>query len=148
MKRYFYPIVLSCLFVLAGCSTNSTVDVPTQSFEIIRWNLIKTTGGIAGVNYEFSLKTVVWTFDINKQQVNVVNSNTDTTKQDALATGTYPYEEIESKGNKFLNIDGNTFGKFTFTSNDQLIIDQNERPEGTGADGFVFTFQKVVEIVN
>ena len=150
MKKYLL-ITLSSLFILTGCSINNNNPDPDPDpqIRIIHWNLVKTTGGIAGVNDSFPLETIIWTFDEVNLKLKVENNNTDDTKQDALDSGTYDYSVktvTEVKEKKFLNITGDEFGGFTVTTN-QLVIDQNDMSEGSGADGFIYTFKKTIEVV-
>ncbi|MDD7887747.1 hypothetical protein [Flavivirga sp. 57AJ16] len=142
MKKYFLTVIFG-LLLLTGCSTD---DNNTPQVIITHWNLIKTTGGIAGVNDTFPLKTVIWTFDEVNLKLTIVNNNTDDTKQDALDSGTYAYSVTEKNNKTYINISTNEFGGFETTSN-QLVIDQNDLSEGSGADGFVYTFQRTTEVV-
>ncbi len=146
MKKHFLTIFLSIL-ILTSCSIKNDTQLPDPQTVIIHWNLTKTTGGIGGVNDEFTLGTVVWTFDEIDLKITVENNNTDDTKQDALDSGTYDYSVTEAGGKTFINIVGNEFGRFA-VSNNTLVIDQNELSQGSGADGFLYTFQKTVEVVD
>ncbi|MDO5989792.1 hypothetical protein Q4Q39_20510 [Flavivirga amylovorans] len=143
MKKYFL-IVLSSLFLFTSCSVDN--NNPEPQTVIAQWNLIKTTGGIAGVNDEFSLKTIVWVFNEVDFEIEVENKNTDDTKQDALDSGTYSYSVKNVEGKSFLTIDGDEIGRYTITGN-KLVIDQNDQSEGSGADGFVYTFERTIQVV-
>ena len=142
MKKYFLT-TLASLFLLMGCSVNNNTDPQTI---IVHWNLVKTTGGVAGVNDEFPVETIIWDFNQTDSKLTVVNNNTDDTKEDALDTGTYIYSETQANGKTYLNIVGIEFGGFTLSST-QLIIDQNDQSQGSGTDGYIYTFKKSVEIV-
>ena len=144
MKKCFLTAIFSVL-LLTGCSVDN--NNPTPQVVIAHWNLIKTTGGVAGVNHTFPLKTVIWTFDEANLKLTVVNNNTDDTKQDALDSGTYDYSVTKNNDDTYLSISENEFGGFKITSS-QLVIDQNDLSQGSGADGFVYTFQKTLETAN
>ena len=144
MRKYFLTAI-SCLLLLTACSVDN--GNPDPQIVITHWNLIKTTGGVAGVNHTFPLRTVVWTFDDINLKLTVVNNNTEDTKQDALDSGTYDYSVTKKDDKTYLHISENEFGGFEITSS-QLVIDQNDLSQGSGADGFVYTFQKTVEAAN
>lgn len=144
MKKYFLT-TLSSLLLLMGCSINNN-NIPNPQTIIIHWNLVKTTGGVAGVNHEFPLETIIWDFNKVDLKLTIVNNNTDDTKEDALDAGTYIYSESQINGKTYLNISGVEFGGFTLSS-DQLIIDQNDQSQGSGTDGYVYTFEKSIEVV-
>lgn len=145
MKTYFLTVV-SCLLLLTSCSVDDNTNIPDPQIVIVHWNLIKTTGGIAGVNDEFPIETVIWTFNETDLKITVVNNNTDDTKQDALDSGTYDYTVTNNSGETYLNIDESEFGGFEVT-NTELVINQNDLSQGSGADGFVYTFEKTIEVV-
>ncbi|NMH86429.1 LptM family lipoprotein [Flavivirga algicola] len=145
MKKFF--LAMLSIITLTGCSIKSDTQLPDPQTVIIHWNLTKITGGVAGVNEEFTLNTIVWTFGVSDLKLTVENNNTDDTKQDGLDSGTYDYSITETSGKSFLNIGSNEFGRFTVTNN-TLVIDQNELSQGSGTDGFVYTFQKTIEVID
>ncbi|MFH6768348.1 hypothetical protein V8G56_06350 [Gaetbulibacter aquiaggeris] len=73
-----------------------------------------------------------------------MNNNTNAV-EDGLDSGTYRYDLLDDGKNIFLIIDDNEFGGLTL-SNNILTIDQNLRSTGTGADGFIYSFQLVQTI--
>ena len=79
-------------------------------------------------------------------KLTVVNNNTDEDKEDALESGTYIYSETQVNGKTYLNISGSEFGGFTLSST-HLILDQNVQSQGSGTDGYIYTFKKSVEVV-
>ena len=93
MKRNFF-IALSFLFILSNCSLND--NDTNDNFEqfTLTWHLISTTGGIAGINDQFNLDTVVWIFDEPTETLTIENNNTDDTKQDLLDSGTYQFSFV------------------------------------------------------
>ncbi|WP_303319083.1 hypothetical protein Q4Q34_00155 [Flavivirga abyssicola] len=146
MKKYFATIIFS-LLLLTACSVKNDINIPEPQTVIAHWNLVRTTGGLAGVDDSFPLETVVWTFNEVDFEIEIENNNTDDTKQDALDSGTYAYSVTEANGDTFLSIDGVEFGSFTISSAAVLTIDQNNLSDGSGADGFIYTFERTLEII-
>jgi len=103
------------------------------------------SGGIDGVNNDFDLSTVIWTFNEALGTLNIVNNNTNEELEDGYDTGNYTYSLIDNGNNSFIIINQIEFGSLTL-SNNKLIINQNEKSTGTGADGYIYTFQ-LVEVV-
>ncbi|AUP77881.1 hypothetical protein [Flavivirga eckloniae] len=145
-KKKVLFIGLFSLLVFTSCSINDSPN-PDPRIRVPHWHLIKTTGGIAGVDHEFPLETVIWTFDDANSKLMVVNKNTDDTKQDAFDAGTYPFSIKKVDDKTFLIINEDEFGEFEIDDKKRLIINQNNLSEGTGADGFVYTFHRTIEII-
>jgi len=74
----------------------------------------------------------------------VLNNNTNDV-EDGLDSGTYNYSLLDDGNNTFLIIDDNEFGGLIILNNN-LTIDQNLTSTGTGADGFIYSFQLVQTI--
>lgn len=132
------------LFTLS-CSINNNTDAPTNYK--VEWHLTHVGGGIASVDETFEMGTIIWTFNEPTGILTVENTNEDDSKEDGLASGSYSYS-IASVGNaSFLTIDSNEFGEIAFTSENKLSIDQNSTSEGSGADGFIYTFtRKLIQL--
>lgn len=140
MKNKFL-IIISLMTIFTNCSLNDTNDNDPIIIKTL-WNLTNVSGGIAGVNNDFDLGTIIWTFSADNSTLTVINNNTDDTIEDGLDSGTYPYT-IETIGdNSFLTLADNEYGKLT-VSETELVIDQNITSTGTGADGFIFTFKRI-----
>lgn len=137
-------IAFFSLFLLTNCSIDNNND-ETPKVYVTYWHLIKVNGGIAGVDTSFPMDKIVWNFNEVTGKLTVKNTNTDQTIEDGFDTGNYPFSVTEVGGKKFLVINSNEFGGFTLTQS-QLVIDQNTVSNGTGADGFVYTFKAVVVI--
>ncbi|GAA4269664.1 hypothetical protein [Hyunsoonleella aestuarii] len=137
-------IAITFLMLFSSCSlddeSNSAQYQTFRSF----WHLARVTGGIAGVDNQFELDTVIWSFDEDNNEITVENNNTDDTKQDGLNSGVYSYETTAFDTKEILIIDNQDFGEIYLDSQNVLVIDQNETTMGSGADGFVYTFQRVV----
>ena len=135
-----FVIAILFISILTGCSLSSDNNLP----QVMRsdWHLKNVSGGLAGVNDEFSFNEIVWTFNETLSTLTVTNNNTDNSKEDGLDSGTYTYSLVDDGNNTFLVVDDNEIGSLTITIN-QLIIDENLTSNGAGADGFIYTFQLV-----
>ncbi len=132
-------IVLCCSLILTNCSvSNNDVENP-QNFKNL-WHLINASGGIAGVNENFELETITWSFDEVTQKLTVTNNNQDDSIQDGLDSGTYDYSIIIANGVSYLVVDDNEVGEITFSLTG-MQIDENMMSTSTGADGFIYLFQ-------
>ena len=140
MKHSILITFLSFI-TLSSCSLNNN-DVKQQVYKSY-WHLINVSGGFSGVDNDFELNKIIWSFNEEENELTVTNTNTEDL-EDGLDTGTYTYS-VDEDDNKdlFLTINSNEFGNFT-VSESQLIIDQNITTNGTGADGFIYTFKRVV----
>jgi hypothetical protein len=147
MKTRFLS-ALFCLFIFSNCSINNNEN-PTNEVTLIQWNLINVTGGLAGVNNDFEIGDIVWKFD-NPQNglVTVINNNTDDTIEDALDSGQYQYLFIEQDDTLFIAIEDNEYGGITISEDElSFTINQNETTSGSGADGFIYEFEKTTVVV-
>ena len=142
--KIYKTLLLFSLTLLLNCSLGNDInsnDVPKTN---ITWHLVQTTGGIEGVNDEFALSTVVWAFYDNTGDLIVDNQNTDVNKQDFLDSGTYTYSLATIEGQNFITIDGTEYGEIIIGPN-EFVINENTKSTGDGADGFIYTFEKVIE---
>ncbi|GAA3580329.1 hypothetical protein [Snuella lapsa] len=145
MKRTFL-IVLSFTFLLTGCSVNTSDENNNQVYRYL-WHLVNVTGGISGVDEQFSLDTVVWVFDEVNGKITVTNSNDDPEKEDGLDSGVYDFSIQTIDGNTFLTVGNTEIGGITFPSLEEMILNENETSSGPGSDGFIYNFQRTVEVV-
>ena len=142
MKHSILITFLSFI-TLSSCSLdNNNNDVKQQVYKTY-WHLINVSGGFSGVDNDFELNKIIWSFNEEENELTVTNTNTEDL-EDGLDSGTYTYS-VDEDDNKdlFLTINSNEFGNFT-VSETQLIIDQNITTNGTGSDGFIYTFKRVV----
>ncbi|MDO5968744.1 hypothetical protein Q4Q35_02905 [Flavivirga aquimarina] len=145
MKRNLL-IILTCFFVLTNCSLNDDNN-SDDTVVFTTWHLTNVTGGLAGVDDTFDLKTIIWIFDGNNSVITVVNNNTDDTKVDGLDSGTYDFSIITEGDDEFLVVENNEMGLLTTTTTQSYLeIDENSTSEGDVADGFIYTFKKVLEV--
>ncbi|WOD43820.1 hypothetical protein [Hwangdonia lutea] len=139
-------IVLSCFFMFSSCSTSEN-PIDPQKVKYL-WHLVNVSGGVAGVNETFSLDTIVWAFNDADKTLVVENNNDDDTIEDALDSGIYDFDVIEgASGKTFLTINETEFGNFEI-SQSALTINQNITTTGTGSDGFIYTFQRTIELID
>ena len=141
--KYYKLIILLTFFYLFNCSDNDTPDSP----EVIDvyWNLVNVNGGISGTNEDFNEGIIKWTFNEFAGTLKIENNNTDDTKPDGIESGNYTYNIITSgtSSKTYLVIDDSEIGSIVVTAN-ELVIDENERSEGTFSDGYIYTFSKTV----
>lgn len=142
MKRYI--LILFFSIFLTNCSINSN-DTNQPQVITVYWNLVNIIGGVSGVDIDYNSGDIVWLFDEVNMVLTVTNTNTDDSLEDGLDSGTYPYSVIDDSHHLFLSINATEFGSFTISGN-QLVIDQNITTSGTGADGYVYTFEKTTVI--
>ncbi|WNH07570.1 hypothetical protein [Thalassobellus suaedae] len=142
MKNYIL-IAFFTLITFTNCSIdgNETSEVITKTY----WHLRNVSGGIAGVDNNFNLDEIIWSFNELTGNLTVTNNNTDDTVEDALESGNYSFSVTTDNTNKYLIINDNEYGGLLF-SETELIIDQNITSSGSGADGFIYTFQRVLVI--
>tara|TARA_R110000868_G_scaffold252540_1_gene509228 strand:+ start:666 stop:1160 length:495 start_codon:yes stop_codon:yes gene_type:complete len=149
-------LILFCSLLFTNCSLgndNINEDLPDY---LIQWHLIEVNGGIADVSHQFDLKVVIWVFnnkDANDTSdesltITVTNNNTDDTKEDFLDSGNYNYSITEETDGNYITIEETEFGEVTFPTTTTLLIDTNELSTGSGADGYTYTFQRVLIPVN
>src|SRR5690606_38341577 len=104
------------------------------------WMLKRVSGGMAGVDINIPDGTIVGTFNTQTRRVAVMINNSNETIPDALDTGSYSYEFMQSDAqlecNTTLLIDDADYGCYFFTENGLRISHDY-------ADGFVYDFIKV-----
>ncbi len=132
-------IVLS----VTSCSLKNDTDQDQQTYKSL-WHLINVSGGVSGVNDSFSLGTIVWSFNETTLKLTIENDNTDDTKQDGWDSGTYDYLLDQTDSRDFLTISGTEVGELIFTSENTMIINENEKSTGTAADGLIYTLQRTL----
>ena len=130
------------IVIITSCSINNDDDKP----QVVRseWHLKNVSGGLAGVNNDFDFNQVIWVFNELQGSLTVLNNNTNAV-EDGLDSGTYNYSLLDDGTTTFLIIDDNEFGGLIILNNN-LTIDQNLTSTGTGADGFIYSFQLVQTI--
>ncbi len=136
MKSYGTLFSLLFVFLLCSCpapNNNSAIDGS--------WNLVKLSGGLAGLDCDYAKGLILWTFENNNFSTENTNSASDICASVAksMDAGTYSVEEHEKAF--YLKINANYLGKITIVGN-SLTIDGTNRPNGTVADAFSWALEK------
>ncbi len=133
--------------MVANCSiSNSETETPPPNYKNL-WHLTNVSGGIAGVNENFELKTIIWSFNDVTQKLTVTNNNSDDVIQDGLDSGVYDYSILNANDSSYLVVNDNELGELTF-SQTAMQINGNKMSEGEGADGFIYLFQLQVVLAD
>ncbi|WP_223551619.1 hypothetical protein [Aestuariivivens sp. NBU2969] len=135
--------LLAIVLSVTSCSLKNDTDQDQQTYKSL-WHLINVSGGVSGVNDSFSLGTIVWSFNETTLKLTIENDNTDDTKQDGWDSGTYDYLLDQTDSRDFLTIGGTEVGELIFTSENTMIINENEKSTGTAADGLIYTLQRTL----
>lgn len=136
MKFKLIVLIVFASFIF-GCSLNNDTTEPIKTKTL--YHLLNVQEGVAGVDDDYNLNEIIWFFDAENGILEVDNNNTDDTKADGLATGDYVFSTIEENNKQYLLIDNTEMGRI-YVSNNNLIIDENDLSDGSGADGFVYSF--------
>ncbi|GAA4897448.1 hypothetical protein GCM10023311_22820 [Flaviramulus aquimarinus] len=133
-----------------SCSVNNVDNTSNNQITITQWNLINTSGGFAGVNDNFEIGDIIWVFNELTGSLTVINKNTDDMLQDGLDSGNYSYIFSENDSNLFLTVnDSIEFGLLTISEDTETFtLNQNVTLAGIAADGFIYTFEKMVIIID
>ena len=137
-------IALSLLILISGCSLDDDSNNGEEQTFRNYWHMTRATEGFAGIDDRYDLGVIIWGFNDETNELTIENNNPDDTKQDGLDTGVYSYETTAFDSKEILIIEDQDFGEIYLDSQNVLVIDQNETTMGSGADGFVYTFQRVV----
>jgi len=145
-----YYLIIACIsfFTLTNCSLNDVNnDIPKVTR--VLWHLKNVSGGVSGVDNDFASNKIVWEFKDATSTLIVSNTNTDASIEDGLDSGTYTYSIIEVGSDAYIKINSNEVGKITIsTSGNTLTINQNLKSTGSGADGYIYTFDKSIIVEN
>lgn len=148
MKKILFITVLS-FFFLTNCSLGGD-DINEQQIVRVLWHLENVTGGVSGIDDNFSPNVVVWEFNEINSTVTVTNDNDNGALEDGLDTGTYSYSitPIGTSSKTYLIIDSNEIGSITIGTNNKMVINQNETSSGPATDGYIYTFNKQIIVEN
>lgn len=140
-------ITFLSILTLSSCSIGENDE--QQQIQKTYWHLINVSGGIAGVDHDFALNKIIWSFNEPTLKLTVNNTNTDSTIEDGFDSGVYNYSVITNGDKEYVVVNSNELGLVTVTET-TLVIDQNLMSTGSEADGFIYTFRRVtvVEDVN
>ena len=135
MKAYIYLFVFS-LFVLSCSNDDDQVSTnePTLQGE---WSLVNVSGGLAGVDDDFPAGLITWDFNLETQELTVINTNVELVIYDGLPTGTYSYTiETTTGSDAIIVINNQNMAVVTITATD-LVLD-----DGVAVDGFLLRFNR------
>ena len=131
MKKVF--LILICGMLLISCSTNNNLSIEQKFY------LVNISGGFAGVNENFDKGQIIWTFNEQNSTLNIEKNTNESFS--GLDEGIYSYSIDNINNQLFLHIDENELGGVS-TYENGMIIDENMRSTGSGADGFIMTLEK------
>ena len=146
MKHYIYTFLLAIL-TLSSCSLNSDSNSDSNLPEIIavEWHLTNVFGGLSGVDNNFELNEIVWEFDEEYGSLTITNTNENDTIEDGFDSGIYSFSVTNQDLNQFLFINDTEFGNLIIdNSENEMVIDQNITMNGEAADGYIYTFERVI----
>lgn len=132
MKKYIYAFVI----ILFTLSCNNDDDCPSNNNPTINetWSLINVSGGFAGVDQDFEVGIISWTFDNETQELTILNTNTDAVF-DGYPSGVYDFEMITTEDSSTIVIDDSINLDINILTSNQLVLD-----EGIASDGFLYSF--------
>lgn len=134
VKRIIICLLFS--FFISSCHSDDNETAQNELFS--SWTLKNVSGGLLGLNIDYTQEEVTWTF--TQDNLQVVNNIITAGPEDIYAgheTGTYNYSiELDSNDQEVLFIEGVERGVLNIDNN-TLYID-----DGIAADGFMSTFEK------
>ena len=122
------PLMMFYLFLslILACTKS---DTPAEEISG-SWNLVKVRGTIAGIEQDYPIGDIIWTFDNG----NIIVRNNYTGQWNvSMTSGTYPYT-IDTSKNNLLEVKSEYFGNYDIKK-DTLNITQS-----LISDGIDFTF--------
>ncbi|MEZ4810856.1 MAG: hypothetical protein R2819_10915 [Allomuricauda sp.] len=131
MKIWIYTVI----FTIGLLACSSSDDDTQKDIVAGTWNVQNISGGFAGINDDYAPGTIIWAFNPANQTLQVTNNNEADTIYDGLPTGQYSYSVLSVENELFLQINDQEFSGITIFSR-QLLLDENKKSTGTGADGF------------
>ncbi|MEQ9403285.1 MAG: hypothetical protein RIM99_06870 [Cyclobacteriaceae bacterium] len=97
-----------------------------------QWSLTRVDGGLAGHDFSFDSGVIEWSFDGEK--IEVINNNTDDTKEAVFLSGNYDFELQQLTDGWSLIVDGQNLGTI------QIISAGEFRVDARSFDGYRLTF--------
>lgn len=138
-NRILNLVMILSLAFLSSCSDTDDA-APIEALDGT-WNLTNIQGGLAGINEDFASGSITWSFNNESLILTVENNSTQTTVYSGYPTGSYAYTIAVDDKNEYIIMNTVSFGSYVFSGNN-LIINQNENPAGSGADGFILQFER------
>ncbi len=134
-SRILLFVVLVSLIGVSSCKKNDPGTSPNTYYGA--WQLKNVSGGLMGINLNYTTGEVIWSFDENTSKLTVINNIISTGSKSIfarLATGTYTFSISKNGKRKNLFVDNVDFGTI-HVNNGVLLLD-----EGVAADGFLTEF--------
>ncbi|WMI68840.1 hypothetical protein [Mangrovimonas sp. YM274] len=130
-------LLIALLFFssLYSCCNSDDDNANTNNLEG-SWNLVRVTGGFAGVDDEFEPGLIIWDFNTSNTTITVTNNHTENTIYDGLPTGTYNYNLSTTEEGEYITVENMLNGQLNISGN-QMTLDDN-----VTADGFLLSFNK------
>jgi hypothetical protein len=131
-----FAVITSIFFT--DCNKDDSCNCIESHPIVGTWNLINVNGGLIGIDIDYTIGEVKWTFDDGSQELTIENNILTTGPEDIYAgldSGIYNYEIQEIGDTEKLFIDGNERGTILIMDN-SLIID-----DGVALDGFFSVFE-------
>lgn len=147
MKHLLLAGLLSLMAM--ACSTTETSAPDPVGNDVITpapsihgtWNLTNVSGGLAGIDEDFGPGQVVWSFDVELSTLTVDNTNSSGSDYTGIGTGEHDYNLLKQNNTNYLLVRDREVGRMRIVEG-ELIIDGNDRSDGSGADFYVFTFSR------
>ncbi|MGC6430243.1 MAG: hypothetical protein ACON5F_04300 [Jejuia sp.] len=146
--RFNIAIIFLLIFTSCSLDSNDSLVSDVQNNTIIEWHLTNVSGGIAGVDINYDVDTIIWIFNVDfngSGTLSVDNNNDQNDLEDGLNTGEYAVFVAEYDGQPILFLDGDEYAGFSYPNANTLEINHNVHSTGVvGSDGYIFTFQRRV----
>ena len=139
MKNFLLPLLLISALVLSTSCKKDDDDTNEPEFISGNWNLKNVSGGIAGVDIDYTPGEVIWNFNLETDVLTVQNNIITTGPEDTYAgfeTGTYSFEIVVNGELQSLVVDDLNMGYIT------LLDGVLQLDEGVAVDGFLKTFER------
>lgn len=134
--KIFGVLLFIGLGLLSSCSSDDDNSVSNETIDGV-WHLKNVSGGLTGVDLDYTIDEVKWIFNEGNKTLLVENNIMTTGPKDihaGLDSGTYTYSIEVNNDTKTLKINDNIQGILTITKGNLKIDD------GVVADGFLKEF--------
>jgi len=131
-------LIIFSLVFFTNCSNDDDSN-QTETLNGI-WNLKNVSGGLQGININYSPGDVEWNFDLDTNTLTVKNNIITTGPEDIYAgldSGTYDIQVEQNGETETLFINNTERGVVILLNTNNLKID-----DGLAADGFITEFER------
>lgn len=144
--KYLFIVSLLSLSVMACSTTEISAPDPVGNDVITpapsihgTWNLANVSGGVAGIDEDYEPGVVIWSFDVELSILTVDNNDENGSGYTGVRNGPHPYNLLKQNNTNYLFVRGREIGRIIIIDGN-LMINGNDRSEGSGADFYNFTF--------